>query len=71
VEKKERIERLLDLLKGKGPNLEAVRPTRALELLERVGTPEAKQVLEELAKGDPDAPLTREARATLQRLTAP
>jgi WD40 repeat protein len=70
VEKKERIERLLDLLKGKGPNLEAVRPTRALELLERVGTPEAKQVLEELAKGDPDAPLTREAKATLKRLTA-
>jgi WD40 repeat protein len=71
VEKKERIERLLEMLKGKGPNLEAVRPTRALELLERVGTAEAKQVLEELAKGDPDASLTREAKATLKRLAAP
>jgi WD40 repeat protein len=71
VEKKQRIEGLLEMLKGKGPNLEAVRPTRALELLERVGTAEAKQVLEELAKGDPDASLTREAKATLKRLAAP
>jgi WD40 repeat protein len=68
VEKKRRVEGLLEALKGKGPSLEMVRPTRALELLERVGTPEAEQVLEELAKGDPDAPLTQQAKATLKRL---
>jgi hypothetical protein len=71
VEKKRRVEELLEALRAKGPSLEMVRPTRALELLERVGTAEAKQVLEELAKGDPDAPLTQQAKATLKRLAAP
>jgi hypothetical protein len=37
-------------------------------LLERIGTPEARLVLETLGKGDPDARLTREAKAALQRL---
>jgi WD40 repeat protein len=71
VEKKRRAEELLEALRAKGPSAEMVRPTRALELLERAGTPEAKQVLEELAKGDPEAPLTRQAKATLKRLAAP
>jgi WD40 repeat protein len=70
AEKKRRLTDLLDALKVKGPRPEMVRPTRALELLERLGTPEAQQVLEELAKGDPDAPLTHDAKATLNRLTA-
>jgi WD40 repeat protein len=70
AEKKRRLTELLDALKVKGPRPEMVRPTRALELLERIATPEAKQVLQELAKGDPDAPLTQDAKATLKRLTA-
>jgi hypothetical protein len=70
AEKKHRLTELLDALKVKGPRPEMVRPTRALEVLERIGTPEAKQVLEDLAKGDPDAPLTQEAKATLKRLAA-
>jgi hypothetical protein len=48
-----------------------VRPTRALELFEHLGTAEARQVLQDLARGDPDAPLTRQAKATLKRLAAP
>jgi WD40 repeat protein len=66
VEKKRRIEALLAALKNPSP--EMLRATRALELLERVGTPDAKQVLEELAKGNPDASLTQDAKATLKRL---
>jgi WD40 repeat protein len=68
TERKRRLTELLDALKVKGPRPEMVRPTRALELLERIATPEAKQVLEGLAKGDPDAPLTHDAKATLKRL---
>jgi WD40 repeat protein len=70
VEQRRRLEELLDPLKRAQPDPTVVRPTRALELLERIATPEAKQVLEELAKGDPDAPLTRDAKATLKRLTS-
>jgi hypothetical protein len=67
-EKRRRLQELLDALKRTGPPPEMVRPTRALELLERLGTPEARRLLEELARGNPDAPLTLEAQATLRRL---
>jgi hypothetical protein len=41
---------------------------RAVEVLERVGTPEARAALEDLAKGLDVARLTVEARASLERL---
>jgi RNA polymerase sigma factor (sigma-70 family) len=47
---------------------ERLRVARALEVLERVGTPKARDVLKELAEGAPEAWLTREARAALGRL---
>jgi hypothetical protein len=47
---------------------ERLRVVRALEVLEHAATPEAKKLLGELAKGAPDAWLTREAKATLERL---
>jgi hypothetical protein len=68
TEQKRRLEELVEAMKMKGPNPAMVRPTRALELLERIGTAEAKAVLEDLAKGDPDAPLTQEAKTTLKRM---
>jgi hypothetical protein len=34
----------------------------------RIGTPEAKQLLEKLAQGAPEARLTREAKAAQERL---
>jgi hypothetical protein len=41
---------------------------RAVEVLERIGNAEARRVLEALAKGAPEARLTREARTSLERL---
>lgn len=40
---------------------------RGIELLESLGTTEAREFLEELAKGEPTAHLTREARRALER----
>jgi RNA polymerase sigma factor (sigma-70 family) len=65
-EKRRRLERLQSQLGV--PTGEPLRELRALELLERIATPEAKQVIEKLAKGAPDARLTREAKSALQRL---
>src|SRR5205807_8349444 len=47
---------------------ETVRLQRALEVLEDVGSDEAKRVLEGIAAGDPNARLTQEARSALDRL---
>jgi len=41
---------------------------RMLEVLIKSGTPEARDLLKELAKGDPEARLTQEAKAALDRL---
>ena len=41
---------------------------RALEVLEQCGTPEAREWLQALAKGAPQARLTQEAKACLRRL---
>jgi WD40 repeat protein len=50
------------------PPPERLRILRLLEVLEHIGTPEAQQVLESLAKGAPEARLTQEAKASLDRL---
>jgi hypothetical protein len=68
AESARRVAELLKKLDAGAASGGALRETRALEVLEAVGTPEARKVLEGLAKGAPDAALTREARASLERL---
>jgi hypothetical protein len=69
AEVRRQIDELLARLKpGTAPSAEEVRQGRAVEVLEWVGTPEARKQLEALAKGAPGARLTREAAASLQRM---
>ena len=71
AEVRRRIDELLGRLKpGQTLSAEDLRRLRTVEVLEDLGTPEAKQLLEELAKGAPGAALTRDAAAALRRLNA-
>jgi RNA polymerase sigma factor (sigma-70 family) len=70
-EARRRLERLLaDLPRGpaQGPTGGSLQRLRALEVLDRAGTAEARQVVEALAAGPADSSLTRQARAVLRRL---
>lgn len=67
LEMRRRVERLLNRL-TEAPTGEELRTLRAVEVLERVGTAEARQALEALAKGAPGVRLTREAQTALKRL---
>jgi hypothetical protein len=70
LEARSRLERLLN---NDGPDLVAhapavLRQLRALEVLERTGTLEARALLAKLAMGGEDAALTEHAKAALARL---
>jgi RNA polymerase sigma factor (sigma-70 family) len=68
AESRRRVETLLASLKASHVPPERLRELRALEVLERVNTADARRLLERLAKGEPGARMTREARAALKRL---
>jgi hypothetical protein len=62
--------RLRDLIqKAQGWPPQRLREFRAVEVLERIGSQEARQLLKTLAEGAPEARLTQEAKASLERLT--
>ncbi len=69
LEVRQRIEALLARPRGI-PSSEGLRQRRALRVLEQIGSPEARQVLEALARGEPLTDMTREAQAALDRLAA-
>jgi len=67
-EARRRAEKILNNLRGpiSDPNL--LRALRTLEVLEFIGSEDAKEVLQIIAKGTPEARLTQEAKASLERL---
>jgi WD40 repeat protein len=69
LETRRRSEELLGKVTGVVLSGEQLRLVRAVEVLEQLGTPEARQVLEALAGGAPGSLPTREAREALSRMT--
>jgi WD40 repeat protein len=65
-EVRRRVEQLLNRLGSE--SAEQMRLVRAVEVLEHIGSPGARDVLQTLARGAAPARLTREARASLRRL---
>ncbi len=64
-----RVQALLERLRGPVTRTETLRSLRAVAVLEDIGTPVARRLLEDLVKGAPEARLTREATASLRRLS--
>jgi RNA polymerase sigma factor (sigma-70 family) len=67
-EVRRRIETLLSKLQRPVKPAGVLRSLRAIEVLEHIATPEARVLLRKLAGGAPEAHLTREAKAALERL---
>jgi WD40 repeat protein len=68
AEVRRRAREFLDRFDRPAPSPDRLRRLRAVELLEGIATPAARDVLAELAKGAAEAPLTQEASAALGRL---
>jgi WD40 repeat protein len=66
LEVRRRVQQLLEHLEAV-PSGDQLRSLRAVEALERIGTRPAREVLEALAGGAPNARLTRDAQAALRR----
>ncbi|HWY86222.1 MAG TPA: hypothetical protein VNX28_05840, partial [Gemmataceae bacterium] len=67
LETRRRLEQILNTVSDR-PNPVTLRAVRAIAVLERIGSPEAKAVLEALARGAPGARESEEASASLDRL---
>jgi hypothetical protein len=68
AEGKRRLEGLIEKLEKGELSQDDLRILRAVEVLEMVGSKQAREVLESLAKGEPAAWLTAEATLSLSRL---
>ena len=67
AEQAERIDGLLGKFDGPKPSPDRLRASRAMAVLELIGSPAGRDILRDAAKGPDAAPRTREARATLER----
>jgi WD40 repeat protein len=72
LELRRRVEKLLELIEGRYTVYPSalLRVERGLQILERIGSPEARALLETLAKGDVRARQTQLAQAALLRLAS-
>ncbi|TMQ32242.1 MAG: hypothetical protein E6K70_19610 [Planctomycetota bacterium] len=68
AEVRRRIESILDKARAAAIPPNVLRAVRAVEVLDRIGTKEARAILASLAQGVPNARLTREAKASLARI---
>lgn len=71
AEQLERANQLLVKLRAAESDPTRVRLFRAVEVLERVGTPDARRVLGTLAAGAEESVITREARRAIRRIDTP
>jgi hypothetical protein len=69
LEARKRLETIVEAVARQPPSAALLQSLRALEVLEAIGTPAVRQVVESLTKGAPGARLTEDAKATLDRLT--
>ncbi len=63
-----RVQAILERQRSPVTKPEVLQALRGVAVLEDIGTPEARRLLNELAQGTPEARLTREAKAALERL---
>jgi len=68
LEVRQRLEQLLSKIEQEPLSPDSIRTLYAVEVLEHIGSSEAKKVLETLATGAEGCRLTREAKASLERL---
>lgn len=69
LEARRRLEAILAKSEGPIASPEPLRTLRAIEVLERMGTPEARQLLTKLADGAAAARVTQDAKASQERLS--
>jgi WD40 repeat protein len=67
IETRRRLEPMLDELTGSQLTAEQIRVVRAVEVLDKIGSAEARKVLERLASGAPGSLTTRQAQSALER----
>jgi WD40 repeat protein len=68
AETRRRLEAALEKLQAPGKLRERLRLFRASEVLEKIGSPEAQQVLKAISQGAPEFVITQDAKSTLERL---
>ncbi len=70
LEMRQHVQAILARLRGPVTQPELLQALRAVAVLEDIGTPQARRVLQGLTEGAPTSRLTREAKSSLERLRA-